>query len=77
MRSARQHAAGSKRPASAACIGVPRIRSPQLWRRVAVGFLSLRSHWLRMPFGLLVRHLWHQARRRGGLKTAQSVHLGG
>jgi len=35
--------------------------------------LFLRSHWLRMPPGMLVRHLWTQYRRRGGLKTAEQA----
>ena len=35
-------------------------------RRCALGLLYLRGHWLRMPTGLLARHLWHQflSRRR-------------
>lgn len=51
-----------------------RVLAPELseesvrGRRLAVGLLYLRSHWLRMPPGLLLRHLWHQSRRRGGLK---------
>lgn len=39
-------------------------------RRWSTGLLFLRSHWLRMPPVLLLRHLAHQAWRRGGLKRA-------
>lgn len=46
---------------------------PSRWRRFTEGLLYLRSHWLRMPLGLLVRHLWHQSRRRGGFRTAESA----
>lgn len=44
---------------------------PQAWRSVAEQLLLLRAHWLRMPPGMLARHLWTQVRRRGGLKTAE------
>lgn len=42
---------------------------PSAARAAAVFLLLLRSHWLRMPLGLLLRHLVTQTRRRGGLKT--------
>jgi len=79
---AREHGIrGPARPFLHACMGAAMLPvegdEPTRWRRFSVGFLYLRSHWLRMPFGLLVRHLWHQARRRGGLKTAESARLGG
>ena len=35
--------------------------------------LFLRAHWLRMPPLMLLRHLFTQARRRGGFKTAEKV----
>jgi len=31
---------------------------------MAAKALYIRSHWLRMPLPLLVRHLWHKSRRR-------------
>ncbi len=40
------------------------------WRpRFAGWLLFLRSHWLRMPPGMLIKHLLGQAWRRGGVKT--------
>ncbi len=44
---------------------------PTLWRGIAARVLFLRSHWLRMPPLLLLRHLLTQAWRRGGIKTAE------
>jgi hypothetical protein len=46
---------------------------PSPSRGLAVYLMFLRAHWLRMPPGMLVRHLWTQARRRGGLKTAEQA----
>lgn len=47
-------------------------------RALAGQLLFLRSHWLRMPTGMLIKHLFTQARRRGGLKTAeQTIARGG
>lgn len=43
--------------------------APTLGRRLAETALLMRAHWLRMPPGLLLRHLVTQAWRRGGLKT--------
>jgi hypothetical protein len=40
-----------------------------LMHRVSAWLLFLRSHWLRMPPLMLTRHLLHQVRARGGLKT--------
>lgn len=34
------------------------------WPRLAQLMLYVRSHYLRMPWRLLLPHLWHQARRR-------------
>jgi hypothetical protein len=48
-----------------------------LLRKLSTDLLYLRSHWLRMPARLLIPHLWHQARSRGGLKSAESVGVGG
>lgn len=45
--------------------------TPSPGRRLAETALFLRAHWLRMPPGLLLRHLATQAWRRGGLKTKQ------
>jgi hypothetical protein len=56
---------------------------PQEGERVSPGkvvaeqFLFLRAHWLRMPPGMLLRHLWTQYRRRGGLKTAEQAAMPG
>jgi len=47
--------------------------APTQGRRLAEGMLLLRAHWLRMPPGLLLRHLFTQARRRGGLKTKEGA----
>jgi hypothetical protein len=47
--------------------------TPTLGRRLAEGMLLLRAHWLRMPPGLLLRHLFTQVRRRGGLKTKEAA----
>ena len=44
-----------------------------LLRQLSRQLLFLRSHWLRMPPMLLLRHLATQARRRGGLKTAEGA----
>lgn len=44
---------------------------------LAQQLLFLRAHWLRMPPLMLVRHLWTQYRRRGGLKTAEQAALDG
>ncbi len=46
---------------------------PSLRRALAQQILFLRAHWLRMPTGMLIKHLWTQARRRGGLKTAEQA----
>lgn len=46
---------------------------PSRARALAVFLLFLRSHWLRMPPGLLIRHLLTQAWRRGGLKTGEQA----
>jgi hypothetical protein len=46
---------------------------PSISRAVAVFLLFLRAHWLRMPPAMLVRHLFTQAWRRGGLKTAEQA----
>ena len=46
---------------------------PSRTRALAVFLLFLRSHWLRMPPGLLLRHLLTQAWRRGGLKTGEQA----
>jgi hypothetical protein len=46
---------------------------PSRVRSLAVFLLFLRSHWLRMPLGLLIRHLITQAWRRGGLKTGEQA----
>jgi hypothetical protein len=42
-------------------------------KAAAEQLLFLRAHWLRMPPGMLARHLWTQFRRRGGLKTAEQA----
>ena len=44
-----------------------------LRRALAQQVLFLRAHWLRMPTGMLIKHLWKQAYRRGGLKTAEQA----
>ena len=44
-----------------------------LWRSVSVNLLYWRSHWLRMPPAMLVKHLWTQMLRRGGLKRGEQV----
>lgn len=46
---------------------------PSRTRTLAVFLLFLRSHWLRMPLGLLLKHLITQAWRRGGLKTGEQA----
>jgi hypothetical protein len=46
---------------------------PSVARAVAVFLMFIRAHWLRMPPAMLVRHLFIQARRRGGLKTAEQA----
>lgn len=46
---------------------------PQAWRLLAEQLLLVRAHWLRMPPMMLMRHLWTQVRRRGGLKTAEQA----
>ena len=44
--------------------------SEDTWKqRLAGWLLFLRSHWLRMPPGMLIKHLLGQAWRRGGVKT--------
>ena len=49
-----------------------------LLRGLSGQLLYLRSHWLRMPPRMLVKHLWTQYRRRGGLITGdQAVARGG
>lgn len=47
--------------------------APSLPRKLAVTFLYWRSHWLRMPPAMLIRHLATQVRRRGGLKRGEEV----
>ncbi len=44
-----------------------------LRRTLAINFLYWRSHWLRMPPAMLVKHLFTQMRRRGGLKRGDQV----
>lgn len=46
---------------------------PGLWRALITQVLFLRAHWLRMPPGLLLRHLFTQVQRRGGFKTKQAA----
>lgn len=56
---------------------LPETRERLSWRKgVSEQILFLRSHWLRMPPRMLVRHLWTQYRRRGGLKTAEQAQDG-
>ena len=52
---------------------------PGLARGLSEQLLFLRAHWLRMPPRMLLRHLWTQYRRRGGLKTGEqaAAHGGG
>ena len=73
---------GSRTRRVATAGGIPRsLRScppdrgerPSLRRALAQWLLFLRAHWLRMPTGMLIKHLWTQARRRGGLKKAEQV----
>ena len=45
-------------------------------KAMAEQLMFLRAHWLRMPAGMLARHLWTQFRRRGGLKTAEQAAAG-
>jgi hypothetical protein len=53
---------------------VPEVRErPSVARAIAVFLMFIRAHWLRMPPAMLVRHLFIQARRRGGLKTAEQA----
>ncbi|MCP5314645.1 MAG: nucleotidyltransferase family protein [Chromatiaceae bacterium] len=41
-----------------------------LWRSaLAQRLLFVRSHWVRMPLPLLLRHLWHKARKRHAAAT--------
>ncbi|MSR14276.1 MAG: hypothetical protein EXR86_06850 [Gammaproteobacteria bacterium] len=35
-----------------------------LWQSATLQALYLRSHWIKMPPTLLVRHLWKKARMR-------------
>lgn len=37
---------------------------PNLWQRAALQALYARSHWIKMPPGLLARHLWTKFRMR-------------
>jgi hypothetical protein len=37
---------------------------PQRAKRLALAFLYLRSHWVKMPALLLARHLWTKYRKR-------------
>ena len=46
---------------------------PSIRRALSQQLLFIRAHWLRMPTGMLIKHLWTQARRRGGLKKAEQV----
>jgi hypothetical protein len=44
--------------------------SVNTWKQRLSGWLLfMRSHWLRMPPGMLAKHLIGQAWRRGGVKT--------
>lgn len=49
---------------------------PSVTRSLVVQLLFLRAHWLRMPPGMLVRHLLTQVRRRGGFKTKEAAARG-
>lgn len=46
---------------------------PSLLRAFSVDMMLWRAHWLRMPTGMLIKHLWTQMRRRGGLKTREEA----
>jgi len=48
---------------------------PTVGRTLALQVMFLRAHWLRMPTGMLIKHLWTQLWRRGGLKTAEQAAL--
>lgn len=53
---------------------VPELRErPSVGRAIAVFLMFVRAHWVRMPPVMLVRHLFTQAWRRGGLKTAEQA----